>query len=130
MGHSYWKNASGRRSLAFPNPTQPDVHETPPTLNDILAGNYVLKRDIGGGRYILKREIGRGGSATVYLAHDVRHERLVAIKILHTELSHALGAQRFQRQIKLTASLQHPHILPIHDSGETADQLYYVMPYV
>jgi tRNA A-37 threonylcarbamoyl transferase component Bud32/TPR repeat protein len=106
------------------------VHETPPTLNDILAGRYVLKRDIGGGRYILKREIGRGGSATVFLAHDVRHERLVAIKILHTELSHALGAQRFQREIKLTASLQHPHILPIHDSGETADQLYYVMPYV
>jgi tRNA A-37 threonylcarbamoyl transferase component Bud32 len=106
------------------------VHETPPTLNDILAGRYVLKRDIGGGRYILKREIGRGGSATVYLAHDVRHERLVAIKVLHTELSHALGAQRFQREIKLTASLQHPHILPIHDSGETADQLYYVMPYV
>jgi tRNA A-37 threonylcarbamoyl transferase component Bud32 len=106
------------------------VPETPPTLNDILAGHYVLKRDIGGGRYILKREIGRGGSATVYLAHDVRHERLVAIKILHTELSHALGAQRFQREIKLTASLQHPHILPIHDSGETADQLYYVMPYV
>ncbi|MEO8561521.1 MAG: serine/threonine-protein kinase [bacterium] len=106
------------------------MHETPPTLNDILAGKYVLKRDIGGGRYVLKREIGRGGSATVYLAHDVRHERLVAIKILHTELSHALGAQRFQREIKLTASLQHPHILPIHDSGETADQLYYVMPYV
>jgi serine/threonine-protein kinase len=54
----------------------------------------------------------------------------VAIKILHPELSHALGAQRFQREIKLTASLQHPHILPIHDSGETSDQLFYVMPYV
>ena len=106
------------------------MHETPPTIADMLAGHYVLKRDIGGGRYVLKREIGRGGSATVYLAHDVRHERLVAIKILHTELSHALGAARFQREIKLTASLQHPHILPIHDSGETADQLYYVMPYV
>jgi len=106
------------------------VHESPPSIADMLAGHYVLKRDIGGGRYVLKREIGRGGSATVYLAHDVRHERLVAIKILHTELSHALGAARFQREIKLTASLQHPHILPIHDSGETADQLYYVMPYV
>ncbi|MEP7001713.1 MAG: protein kinase, partial [bacterium] len=70
------------------------------------------------GRYVLKREIGRGGAATVYLAHDVRHERLVAIKVLHPELSHALGAQRFLREIKLTASLQHPHILPIHDSGE------------
>ena len=81
-------------------------------------------------RYVLKREIGRGGAATVYLAHDVRHERLVAVKVLHQELSHALGAQRFLREIKLTASLQHPHILPIHDSGAAKDQLYYVMPYV
>ena len=90
-----------------------------PLLHETLAG-----------RYVLKREIGRGGAATVYLAHDVRHERLVAIKVLHQELSHALGAQRFLREIKLTASLQHPHILPIHDSGEAHDQLYYVMPYV
>ena len=90
-----------------------------PLLHETLAG-----------RYVLKREIGRGGAATVYLAHDVRHERLVAIKVLHHELSHALGAQRFLREIKLTASLQHPHILPIHDSGEVQDHLYYVMPYV
>jgi tRNA A-37 threonylcarbamoyl transferase component Bud32 len=95
------------------------VLKTPSTLHEILAG-----------RYVLKREIGRGGAATVYLAHDVRHERLVAIKLLHPELSHALGAQRFQREIKLTASLQHPHILSIHDSGEADDQLFYVMPYV
>ncbi|HEU4720743.1 MAG TPA: serine/threonine-protein kinase [Gemmatimonadaceae bacterium] len=106
------------------------MNDRPPTLNDILAGHFVLKRDIGGGRYTLKREIGRGGAATVYLARDERHERFVAIKILHPELSHALGAQRFLREIKLTASLQHPHILPIHDSGETADQLYYVMPFI
>ena len=106
------------------------MKDTPPTLNDLLAGHYVLKGDIGGGRYTLKREIGRGGAATVYLARDERHERFVAIKVLHPELSHALGAARFQREIKLTASLQHPHILPIHDSGETSDQLYYVMPYV
>ena len=95
------------------------MHDIPASLQQILAG-----------RYVLKREIGRGGAATVYLAHDVRHERLVAIKVLHPELSHALGAQRFLREIKLTASLQHPHILPIHDSGEVADQLFYVMPYV
>jgi hypothetical protein len=96
----------------------------------MLAGDYVFKRDLGGGRYTLKREIGRGGAATVYLARDERHERFVAIKVLHAELSHAIGAQRFLREIKLTASLQHPHILPIHDSGESDDQLYYVMPYV
>jgi serine/threonine protein kinase len=82
------------------------VLDISPLLHETLAG-----------RYVLKREIGRGGAATVYLAHDVRHERLVAIKVLHAELSHALGAQRFLREIKLTASLQHPHILSIHDSG-------------
>jgi len=106
------------------------VKDTPPTLKDILAGDYVFKRDLAGGRYTLKREIGRGGAATVYLARDERHERYVAIKVLHAELSHAIGAQRFLREIKLTASLQHPHILPIHDSGESDAQLYYVMPYV
>jgi tRNA A-37 threonylcarbamoyl transferase component Bud32/TolB-like protein len=82
------------------------------------------------GRYVLTREIGRGGAATVYLAHDVRHERLVAVKVLHPELSHALGARRFLREIRLTASLQHPHILPIHDSGAIDEQLYYVMPFM
>ncbi|MFL5617940.1 MAG: protein kinase domain-containing protein [Gemmatimonadaceae bacterium] len=106
------------------------MNDRPSTLNDILAGQFIVKRDVGGGRYTLKREIGRGGAATVYLARDERHERFVAIKVLHPELSHAIGAQRFLREIKLTASLQHPHILPIHDSGETADQLYYVMPYI
>jgi len=95
------------------------VPDLPTTLHQILAG-----------RYLMEREIGRGGSATVYLAHDVRHERRVAIKVLHPELSHALGAQRFMREIKLTASLQHPHILSIHDSGEAHEQLFYVMPYV
>ena len=93
--------------------------DIPSLLHETLAG-----------RYVLKREIGRGGAAIVYLAHDVRHERLVAIKVLHEQASHALGAQRFLREIKLTASLQHPHILPIHDSGEAHQHLYYVMPYV
>ena len=95
----------------------------------MLDISFILHESLAG-RYVLKREIGRGGAATVYLAHDVRHERFVAIKVLHHELSHALGAQRFLREIKLTASLQHPHILPIHDSGEAHNQLYYVMPYV
>jgi len=106
------------------------VEDTPPSQNDVLAGKIILKRDFGGGQYTLRQEIGRGGAATVYLAHDKRHDRLVAIKVLHAEPSHAIGTQRFLREIKLTASLQHPHILPIHDSGEHEDRLYYVMPFI
>ena len=63
-------------------------------------------------RYRLEREVGRGGMATVYLATDVKHERLVAVKVLHPELAAALGAERFLREIKLTGRLNHPHILP------------------
>ena len=68
--------------------------------------------------------------ATVYLAQDAKHERLVALKVLHPELAASLGPERFLREIKLAARLNHPHILPLHDSGETAGFLYYVMPYV
>jgi len=68
--------------------------------------------------------------ATVYLAHDVRHDRPVALKVLHPELAHALGPERFQREIRLAARLQHPHILTVHDSGETAGQLWFTMPFV
>ncbi|MFN8582934.1 MAG: protein kinase [Gemmatimonadaceae bacterium] len=81
-------------------------------------------------RYRLERELGTGGMATVYLAHDVRHDRKVAIKVLKPELAAVLGAERFVVEIKTTASLQHPHILPLFDSGEVGGQLYYVMPYV
>ena len=81
-------------------------------------------------RYRVQREIGAGGMATVFLAHDVRHERDVAIKVLHTDLAAALGADRFLAEIKTTAKLQHPHILPLLDSGEADGLLYYVMPYV
>ena len=82
-------------------------------------------------RYRIDREIGRGGMASVYLAHDVRHDRDVAIKILHPELAAALGADRFLAEIKTTARLQHPHILPLLDSGEVRGSfLYYVMPYI
>ena len=79
------------------------------------------------GRYAIERQIGAGGMATVYLAHDVRHEREVALKVLRPELS--LGSDRFIREIKLAASLRHPHILPVHDSGTADGLLYYVMPY-
>ena len=81
-------------------------------------------------RYIIERELGRGGMATVYLAHDLKHGRHVALKVLRPELAAALGPERFLREIQLTARLQHPHILPLFDSGEAVGQLWYVMPYV
>jgi serine/threonine-protein kinase len=81
-------------------------------------------------RYRIERELGRGGMATVYLAHDIRHDRPVALKVLHPELAATLGSERFQREIRLAARLQHPHILSVHDSGETAGHLWFTMPYV
>jgi serine/threonine-protein kinase len=81
-------------------------------------------------RYELVRELGRGGMATVYLARDVRHARQVAIKVLHPELAAVLGAERFLAEITTTANLQHPHILPLFDSGTADGQLFYVMPFV
>src|SRR5215207_11276572 len=81
-------------------------------------------------RYRVGRELGAGGMATVYLAHDLRHDRDVAIKVLHPDLGAALGGERFLAEIRTTARLQHPHILPLLDSGEAAGLLYYVMPYV
>ena len=82
------------------------------------------------GRYSLERELGAGGMATVYLAHDLRHDRKVALKLLREELSASLGKERFLREIKVAAALQHPHILPLYDSGAVDNLLYYVMPYV
>ena len=81
-------------------------------------------------RYRIERELGQGGMATVYLAEDLKHDRKVAIKVLHPDLAAALGAQRFLSEIKTTAALQHPHILPLHDSGEADGFLFYVMPFV
>jgi TolB-like protein/tetratricopeptide (TPR) repeat protein len=81
-------------------------------------------------RYRLERELGRGGMATVFLAHDLRHDRPVALKVLHPQLALTLGPERFQREIKLAARLQHPHILSIHDSGQTAGRLWFTMPFV
>jgi serine/threonine-protein kinase len=82
------------------------------------------------GRYTIDREIGQGGMATVYLAHDVRHDRNVALKVLRPELAAVVGGERFLAEIRTTANLQHPHILPLFDSGEADSFLYYVMPYV
>ena len=89
-----------------------------------------------GERYTVERELGRGGMATVYLAHDLKHDRPIALKVLHPELAAAVGAERFVREVRLTARLQHPHILPLYDSGAAPRQasdgtlLWYTMPYV
>jgi TolB-like protein/tRNA A-37 threonylcarbamoyl transferase component Bud32 len=81
-------------------------------------------------KYSIEREIGAGGMATVYLAEDLKHDRRVAVKVLRPELAAALGPDRFPREIKILARLQHPHILPLLDSGEADGFLYYTMPYV
>jgi eukaryotic-like serine/threonine-protein kinase len=81
-------------------------------------------------RYRIERELGQGGMATVYLAQDLKHDRQVAIKVLRPELAAVIGAERFLTEIKTTANLQHPHILPLHDSGAAGSFLYYVMPFV
>jgi len=80
--------------------------------------------------YAVEREIGHGGMASVYLARDLKHDREVAVKVLRSDIAATLGAERFVREIKVAANLQHPHILPLYDSGEADDFLYYVMPYV
>jgi serine/threonine-protein kinase len=82
------------------------------------------------GRYDVEREIGAGGMATVYLARDLKHNRAVALKVLRPELGAVLGAERFLREIRVTANLQHPNLLPLFDSGDASGKLFYVMPYV
>src|SRR5438309_3406965 len=94
----------------------PDLLET---LRDALVEHYAVER-----------ELGRGGMATVFLAEDLKHHRPVAIKVLHPELAAAVGADRFLREIEIAARLQHPHIVPLYDSGTAGGFLYYVMPYV
>src|SRR6476659_3794265 len=81
-------------------------------------------------RYEIEREIGRGGMATVYLARDIKHDRHVAVKVLNPELGAVLGVDRFLAEIKVTANLQHPNLLPLFDSGDANGLLFYVMPYV
>src|SRR5262245_14214027 len=82
------------------------------------------------GRYVIDREIGAGGMATVYLARDVRHDRKVALKVLKPALGAVLGVDRFLIEIRVTANLQHPKLLPLFESGEAEGHLFYVMPYV
>jgi serine/threonine protein kinase len=82
------------------------------------------------GRYRIESKLGEGGMATVYLADDIKHERKVVLKVLKPELAAVVGAERFLAEIKTTANLQHPHILPLFDSGEADSYVFYVMPYV
>src|SRR5687767_1017242 len=81
-------------------------------------------------RYRVERQIGVGGMATVYLARDLRHDRNVALKVLKPELGAVLGVERFLSEIRVTANLQHPNLLPLFDSGEAGGLLFYVMPFV
>ncbi|MES2522999.1 MAG: protein kinase [Gemmatimonadota bacterium] len=97
----------------------PDVSETFARLRTALVD-----------RYVLDRELGRGGMATVFLARDVKHDREVAIKVLHPDLAASLGGERFLREIRLAAKLQHPHILGMYDSGTSGDLMYYMMPFI
>ena len=92
--------------------------------------NFDLLKAAIADRYVIERELGQGGMATVYLAHDRKHDRKVAVKVLRPELAAVVGATRFLQEIKVTASLQHPHILPLFDSGEADGFLFYVMPFV
>ncbi len=110
-------------------PSSPDTLQYLSLGSDATSVNQELA-DAFRDRYVLERELGRGGMATVYLARDLRHDRPVALKVLHPELAHALGPERFIREIKLAGRLDHPHILSVHDSGETVGRLWFTMPYV
>jgi serine/threonine protein kinase/Tfp pilus assembly protein PilF len=105
-----------------------------PVTERILRGSMTdledRLRESLASRYAIDREVGRGGMATVFLARDLRHNRPVALKVLHPELALSLGADRFHREIQIAARLQHPHIVALYDSGQTEKLLYYVMPYV
>src|SRR6516162_5020796 len=118
------RTASGGGSF-HSSPGRPRVVASPP-MPDIDARLAAALAD----RYRIEREIGAGGMATVYLAHDVRHDRKVALKVLRPELAAVIGADRFLAEIHTTAALQHPHILPLFDSGQVNGFLFYVMPYV
>ncbi len=101
-------------------------------MDSIVTSDSTIPRLTGAlaDRYRIERELGAGGMATVYLAHDIKHDRQVAIKVLKPELAAVLGAERFVQEIKTTAALQHPHILPLFDSGAADGFLYYVMPFI
>jgi eukaryotic-like serine/threonine-protein kinase len=108
-------------------PTEPGV---PPRVAATGAVEVTKVTKALAGLYRVERVLGEGGMATVYLAEDLKHRRKVAVKVMRPELTATLGADRFLREIEIAAQLTHPHVLPVHDSGETGGVLYYVMPYV
>ncbi len=114
--------------LRFPDTSVPSVPSVPSyvPMPEITSRLSTALAD----RYKIERHLGEGGMATVYLAEDLKHKRKVAVKVLRPELAAVLGAERFVQEIKTTANLQHPHILPLFDSGEADGFLYYVMPFI
>ena len=108
-------------------PTDPGV---PPRVASTGAFEVAKVTEALAGRYKVERILGEGGMATVYLATDQKHKRKVAVKVMRPELAATLGAERFLREVEIAGQLSHPHILPMHDSGESDGLLYYVMPYV
>jgi eukaryotic-like serine/threonine-protein kinase len=116
--------------LGWRSPVPAHTLEAPhqgPTVTDVTGSRLA---DSLRNRYLIERELGRGGMATVYLARDLKHDRPVALKVLRPELTVALGADRFVREIRIAARCHHPNILAVFDSGEAGGLLYYVMPYV
>src|SRR5580765_1593626 len=108
-------------------PTDPGV---PPRVAGTGAFEVAKVTEALAGRYKVERILGEGGMATVYLATDQKHKRKVAVKVMRPELAATLGAERFLREVEIAGQLSHPHILPMHDSGESDGILYYVMPYI
>ncbi len=109
---------------------EPAATASPPSLvADVPSDDRDLARALAD-RYVIEKEIGAGGMATVYLARDLRHDRDVAVKVMRPELAATLGVERFLREIRIVAKLTHPHVVPLHDSGNAEGYLYYVMPYI
>jgi len=129
-GHGTQESLDGRgdrpAAASHPHAPQGGFGRTLHNMIEILERLRAALAD----RYAVERELGEGGMAIVYLAHDIKHDRHVAIKVLRPELAASLGADRFLREIKIAAKLTHPHILPLYDSGEADGLLFYVMPFV
>src|SRR5256886_6510623 len=120
--------AKSREPAIWPLPSPGSIMQAP-RKQDLMVTDPIPRLQAAvAGRYTIERELGRGAMATAYPAQDLKHRRAVAIKVLAPELAAALGRERFLREIETAASLSHPHILPLHDSGEADGLLYYVMP--